>query len=165
MPEITNLTDMTMNDTYQNLIRELCAAVKLPDADAIVNSAAFQVDGICVSLRYDKGAPGIMLVYTEFGPVPEKDNGAIYHQLLQENFTVAIGSTGSFSMAPKNKNIVYILALDLHNTTVGDLVFHLGRMSHLAGEWRTTHCIGDGVPLAAQQRGQHSLMFNTKRST
>jgi hypothetical protein len=153
-----------MKHIYQNLISELCAAVDLANVDAILNSATFEVDGIGVSLRYDKGSPDIMLVYADFGPVPGKDNDAIYHKLLEQNFITAIGSTGSFSMAPSNKRIVYISALELDKTTVQALVAHLGRMSKLATEWRTTHYIGDEAAPAPQQRDTQSSKLNANRS-
>jgi hypothetical protein len=160
----TNLTDMTMKHIYQNLIIDLCAAVDLANVDAILNSATFEVDDVGVSLRYDKGSPDIMLVYVDFGPVPGKDNGAIYHKLLEQNFITAIGSTGSFTMAPATKRIVHISALELDKTTVGSLVGHLGHMSKLAREWRTTHYIDDEAAPAPQQRDTHSSKLNANRS-
>jgi hypothetical protein len=152
-----------MKEDYENLILDLCAAVQEEDAAGIMNSAAFEIDDVAFSLRFDKEAPEMMLVYADFGPMPAKRKMPVYMALLEENFVTAIGSTGSFSMSPATKRIIYITQVRLEGMTVEALADHLGLLADRAKEWRITHYIGDEPAAEPRQRGAGSLNLSVSR--
>jgi hypothetical protein len=152
-----------MKQRYEQLIIALCATVQCDAATGIMNSAPFEIDDVAFSLRYDEEAPETMLVYADFGPMPSKRKMPIYMTLLKENFITAIGSTGTFSMSPATKHIVYITQVPLAGMTVEGLVDKLGLLADQAKRWSSTYYLDDEPAARPHQREAGSLNLRVER--
>jgi hypothetical protein len=152
-----------MEEHFKQLITNFCAAVNLAKPEDLIKGAGFAAGDVTFSLRYDRAAPETLLIFTDFGAVPESGRSLILYTLLEENFITAIGSTGTFGLSSKTNNIVYIKQVKLDQLTPETLFKTIVSLADQAREWRETHYIHDAPEPEpeARARGIESLRLNT----
>lgn len=135
-----------MKSRFYTLIAGLCEGNVQLDARQVGQGAPIELDGVAMSLAYDPVRdPNGLLVYVDFGCVPDDEKRDIYFTLLEENFIFSALKPVSFSLSPVSGRIVYAQRMALQELDARELGRRMAALSRRARRWRLAHIVKDHV--------------------
>ncbi|HEU4459597.1 MAG TPA: CesT family type III secretion system chaperone [Methylibium sp.] len=96
---------------YQELIRETCEAVGLPDTRAIVERGALEVEGYEIQLLNYETDPSAIYMNFVFGVVPAGRSLAIWRMMLEANLSVYAQDQAHLGMDADTGSVLLIVRL------------------------------------------------------
>ena len=95
---------------FNKLCRNICRALRQPDAESSGNHARIEIDGVDIALFFDEQVnPDMLFCYVDMGPVPEASRTAIYEQLLTMNLLSGAKTNGVYSLDPASGNAIFVV--------------------------------------------------------
>lgn len=103
--------------SFQSFVERFCKAHALV-LEPVLRGEPIEVDGVAFSLFSDEEAmPGQFLLYTDFGPVPPRQEAQVYRLLLQANLVSHAGSGSAFALSESAERVVFADRLRLDALT------------------------------------------------
>jgi hypothetical protein len=112
-------------ELFENLLRELCAVVGLPDAEDMVQRRQIQVEGFDVILDYLEDDPGAFYLYFQFGIVTAGRTLAVYRLMLEANLLIYAQDQAQFGMDSETGGIVLLVRIALTEDVTGEWLANL----------------------------------------
>ena len=102
------------SNSYENMVREMCAYVGLEDCSQIIRTRHLMIGDVLTGLIYDEQAdPGHLHIYFELGPTfPERDP-ELYAKMLAANLDRQAELSGHLGLDPDTGQGVYHILLDM----------------------------------------------------
>jgi hypothetical protein len=115
-------------DFYTTLIRELCEAVCLPDAEWVLETRSIEVEGFDVRLDHFDNDPDALYVNFQYGGVVAGRSLTIFRLMLEANLLIYAQDQAQLGMDSDTGGIVLILRVpfadDLNGEVIADLLSH-----------------------------------------
>lgn len=100
-------------DLFDDLLRELCVVVGLPDPEQMVQKRQLQVEGFDVVFDYLEDDPDAFYLYFQFGIVTAGRTLAIYRLMLEANLLIYAQDQAQFGMDSETGGIVLLVRIGL----------------------------------------------------
>lgn len=127
-------------DLYCKLIDEICAEVNIPNPERLYQEANLKVDDVAFTLLYGSVAdPNSMMLYCDFGELPEQGREAVLLRLMETNMHLFGANSPCFTYNSESKHIVLAARLRLFAATGEDVLRTLRSLAAGALEWRQNH--------------------------
>ena len=95
---------------FNKLCRNICRALRQPDAESSGNHARIEIDGVDIALFFDEQVnPDMLFCYVDMGPVAEVSRTEIYGQLLTMNLLSGAKTNGVYSLDPASGNAIFVV--------------------------------------------------------
>lgn len=163
------------NPTFVNLIEGLCRQYGLDQPERIVRGGPLAIGDVVFSLSCDEAlAPGLVLIYCDYGLVSHTRQADVYRSLLEANRALYTGRAPAYTVSPDTGHVVAADHRRLDECTPASLRALLGEMQGQATSWRADYSLvkSDGkrsVPAAptAALVSRHSTAsrFSSLRKT
>lgn len=125
-----------MSRQFKQLIEELCTLVNMRDAQHLIHSGPFAVDGVVFTITRDWLASTETLLLQGDCGLPEKDHAAVYTALLQRNYTGFQHDGPQFALSPATGGITYMERMKVACTNAAALAGTLAFVAEHARHWR-----------------------------
>ncbi len=156
-----------MTPHYLNLVKAFCklAGVAEADVDALAQGGPIEINGVGFTFGHNEvNAPDRMLVFCDYGPVPEGAQAKSYRALLETNLFLFESDTAVFSIMPESGRALCAVRFMLEPLRADELRAILVFLAQRALDWRRTHfdvgipaadtAAAHGNPMAASLRGR-----------
>lgn len=141
-------------ELFTAVIQGLCEMYKLDPAH-VEAGGAVEMDGVKFCLFHDKESESpYLMVYCDFGPVPEPQQAQVYKKLLESNLSTYTGQGETFCLAPDG-HVVFANNYPLELLTPTMLAGYLAVTSFTAKQWRDGYFL-DGDDSAAAKKKSRS---------
>lgn len=100
-------------DLFDDLLRQLCAVVGLPDPQQMVAKRQMQVEGFDVLFDYLEDDPEAFYLYFQFGIVTAGRTLVIYRLMLEANLLIYAQDQAQFGMDSDTGGIVLLVRIGL----------------------------------------------------
>jgi len=125
-----------MSRQFKQLIEELCMLVHMRDAQHLIHSGPFAVDGVIFTITRDWLASNETLLLQGDCGLPEKDHAAVYTALLQRNYSGFQHDGPQFGLSPATGGIIYMERMKVDRTNAAALASTLAFVAAHARHWR-----------------------------
>lgn len=112
-------------ELFEDLLRDLCVVVGLPDAEEMVSRRQMQVEGFDVVLDYLEDDPGAFYLYFQFGIVTAGRTLAVYRLMLEANLLIYAQDQAQFGMDSDTGGIVLLVRIALTQDVSGEWLANL----------------------------------------
>ncbi|MES2354840.1 MAG: CesT family type III secretion system chaperone [Pseudomonadota bacterium] len=137
---------------YVELIDQVCKECDIDDPQSMYDVCDLIVMDVAFTLLYRDAFDGIV-IFCEYGEVPEENRAAILQSLLEANTYTFDFNTPCFLINPDTKHVLLRAHMLLDGLTAQDLLTTLGSYAMTAGIWRKTYHLdgaagseGGGLP-------------------
>jgi len=79
--------DMSV-DRYVELVRDVCRAISLPDADYVLETRTLEIEGFDVHLDHQESDPGALYLSIHFGAVTAGRSLTVFRLMLEANLLI-----------------------------------------------------------------------------
>ncbi len=110
---------------FEDLLRDLCQVVGLPDPEDLVARRQMQVEGFDVQLDYLPDDPGAFYVYFQFGVVTAGRTLAVYRLMLEANLLIYAQDQAQFGLDSDTGGIVLLVRIALTEDVTGHWLANL----------------------------------------
>ncbi|MNV30472.1 Tir chaperone protein (CesT) [compost metagenome] len=130
---------------YIELLSEFCSLVDATNTADILEHGNLHIDGVAFSLAHeDTLGRDDLIIYCDFGSLPQKDSNRAYLELLHANLMLYGGSLGgTFAINPESGNVLLLAYQRLADATPEGLASHLNILAELAKLWRDGEAVLD----------------------
>lgn len=129
-------------ELFDSVIQGLCGMYKLDPAH-VAAGGAVEMGGVNFCLLHDReGDSPLLMVYCDFGAVPQELQAQVYKKLLESNLSTYTGQGETFCLAPDGR-VVLANNYPLEFLTPELLAGHLALMSIFAKNWRDGYLLDD----------------------
>lgn len=126
-----------MTDTINALLEDLCAALNVQDAQAVVRSGMIDIDGVTV---YVEGRSGVyadeVVVYADLGAVPPAKAADIHRNLLEANLFWAGTGSATIGLHPETGHAVLAYQTPMADLNGAALAAAATQFAKIAAYWR-----------------------------
>jgi hypothetical protein len=112
-------------ELFENLLRELCTVVGLPDAEDMVQRRQIQVEGFDVILDYLEDDPAAFYLYFQFGIVTAGRTLAVYRLMLEANLLIYAQDQAQFGLDSETGGVVLLVRIALTEDVTGEWLANL----------------------------------------
>jgi hypothetical protein len=112
-------------DLFEDLLRDLCAVVGLPDTEQMLERRQLQVEGFDVALDYLDDDPAAFYLYFQFGIVTAGRTLAVFRLMLEANLLIYAQDQAQFGMDSDTGGIVLLVRIGLTEDVTGDWLANL----------------------------------------
>lgn len=96
-------------ESFQQLYRDTCAALNLPDSDALIANNQITIDGVDISLFFDDlDVNDRIICYVDIGTVPDEDREEILERMLAINLLTGSKVSGVYGLDRQRDCIVFV---------------------------------------------------------
>ena len=125
-----------MSRQFKHLIEDLCRLVNMRDAQHLMHSGPFAVDGVVFTITRDWLAnTESLLLQGDCGP-PEQEAAMVYAALLQRNYNGFQHDGPQFGISPATGGIVYMERMAIAGASAASLAGTLAFVAEHARHWR-----------------------------
>ncbi|WP_137938852.1 hypothetical protein [Chitinivorax sp. B] len=126
---------MKADDIYCKVLRELA---NLLEDSLLVQTEAWFMDGIRFQCNLDQqdGIRPKVLLYCDFGVLPDRATQAAYAFFLTSNVFLFGEGEGAYCLIPGTTRIVLCLSIELHDFSVAGLFIRSRQMAEMSSLWR-----------------------------
>lgn len=110
---------------FEDLLRDLCQVVGLPDPEDLVARRQMQVEGFDLQLDYLEDDPGAFYVYFQFGIVTAGRTLAVYRLMLEANLLIYAQDQAQFGLDSDTGGIVLLVRIALTDDVNGQWLANL----------------------------------------
>lgn len=110
---------------FDDLLRDLCNVVGLPDPEDLVARRQIQVEGFDVMLDYLDDDPAAFYLYFQFGIVTPGRTLAVYRLMLEANLLIYAQDQAQFGMDSDTGGIVLLVRIGLSEDVTGSWLANL----------------------------------------
>lgn len=129
-----------MDQRFEKLVCDFCAATGMSFPDRMINGAPFTVNQVVFSLTHKPHVnDDLFFVHADFGAVRRENDVGIYYELLRENFLDFSLVNASFGISAATGRIVYAAAYRLDEVGTEDLIVTLTTLTCKARLWNIDH--------------------------
>jgi hypothetical protein len=140
-----------MREQFNKLMAAFCQLVKLPDAQAFIEGASFDVDGTnCAILFNEKVTADRCFVHADFGQPPAENEAQVFYELLRQNFAGATDPGPTYTISTLTGHVVYVENFALATVQAGALADAVANIAAKAGDWRKTRFLSGDFALPRQ---------------
>lgn len=125
-----------MSRQFKQLIEDLCKLVDMHDAQHLIHSGPFAVDGVVFTIARDWLAKTETLLLQGDCGLPEHDPAAVYAALLQRNYTSFEHDGPQFGVSPVTGGIIYMERVKVAGLSAAALASTLAFVAEHARHWR-----------------------------
>jgi len=100
-------------DQYNQLVTELCEAIDLPDAEAVLAQGWIEVEGFEILMSHYENDPAAMYLNFHFGIVTAGRTLTIFRLLLEANLTVYAQDQAQAGINPDTGGIILIVRVPM----------------------------------------------------
>jgi hypothetical protein len=115
-------------ERYEDVVREVCAVVGLPDAEHVLQTRTLEVEGFDVRLDHFENDPLAMYVNFHYGTVTAGRTLVIFRLMLEANLLIYAQDQAQLGLDADTGGMVLILRLpltpDVNGEVVADLFTH-----------------------------------------
>jgi hypothetical protein len=132
---------------FKDLIEGVCRIYGV-DHNRILEGGSLDFHGVRIVLRHGQGPLSpLVVMYCDFGPVPQELETQVYRQLLVSNLTTYTGQGETYCLTPEGR-VVYVNNYHLDTLTPEILAGYLGISAAYAKRWREDYFLpeGEGKP-------------------
>ncbi|MGI4850289.1 MAG: CesT family type III secretion system chaperone [Janthinobacterium lividum] len=123
-----------MKDLFTPLIQGLCSIYKL-DVRHVLAGKTIEIQGVRFFLRHhQEELSTLVLLYCDFGALPQEHETALYRMMLQSNLQSFTGEGEAYSLTPDN-HVVFVRSFSLEMITPALLSAHMALISMRAQNW------------------------------
>ncbi len=112
-------------ELFEDLLRDLCVVVGLPDPEQMVERRQLQVEGFDVALDYLEDDPAAFYLYFQFGIVAAGRTLAVFRLMLEANLLIYAQDQAQFGMDSDTGGIVLLVRIGLTDEITGDWLANL----------------------------------------
>lgn len=145
-----------MSRQFKQLIEDLCTLVDMPDAQHLIHSGPFAVDGVVFTITRDWQNSTESLVLQGDCGRPEQDAAMVFTALLQRNYTGFQHDGPQFGISPATGGIVYMERMKVADASANSLAGTLAFVAEHARHWR---CALPMPPRPLPRMAMHSLQI------
>jgi hypothetical protein len=128
-----------MSRQFKQLIEELCALINMGDAQHLMHSGPFAVNGVIFTIMRDWLAnTETLLLQADCGAPRQDCTAAAYSALLQRNYSAFQHHGPLFGVSPATGGIIYMERMKVADTSAAALAGTLAFVADHAGYWRCT---------------------------
>jgi hypothetical protein len=102
-------------DRYVALVHGLCAAIELPNPQAVVASGALEVEGFNVSLDHQDSDPGAMYLQFDYGITSAGRTLRVFRLMLESNLLVYAQDQAQLGVDPQTGAALLILRVPMQD--------------------------------------------------
>lgn len=129
-------------EKFDEVISGLCKMYELDPRPVLEGHPVAMGDvGFCLVHDAEADSP-LLLVYCDFGAVPQELEAKVYRSLLEANLGAYKGQEEIFCLEP-NGRVVFVNNIPLQNLTPDALAAELAMISAYATTWRDGYFLGD----------------------
>jgi hypothetical protein len=110
---------------FEDLLRDLCSVVGLPDPESMIERRQIQVEGFDVMLDYLEDDGDAFYLYFQFGIVTAGRTLAIYRLMLESNLLIYAQDQAQFGMDSDTGGIVLLVRIALSEQITGEWLANL----------------------------------------
>lgn len=123
---------------YTELLSAFCEHVQAANPADILEHGNLHIGEVAFTLVHDDSlGRDDILIYCDFGPLPQDDPATEYLDLLHTNLQLYSGSIGSsFAVNPESGNVLLLAYQRMTDATPERLASHLAILAELALMWR-----------------------------
>jgi hypothetical protein len=100
-------------EQYEDLVTQLCEAIHLPDARAVLDRGWIEVEGFEVLLAHYANDPSAMYLNFHFGIVSAGRSLTVFRLLLESNLTVYAQDQAQVGVNPETGGIILIVRVPM----------------------------------------------------
>jgi hypothetical protein len=112
-------------ELFDDLLRQLCSVVGLPDPDQMVQKRQIQVEGFDVQFDYIEEDPEAFYLYFQYGIVTAGRTLTIYRLMLEANLLIYAQDQAQFGMDSDTGGIVLLVRIGLSAEITGEWLANL----------------------------------------
>lgn len=140
--------------TFRLLIDQLCQLSKLPDAKALYERTALNIDGVDISLVEREGAVSEIIIHCDLGALPTRRRDEVLCRLLEINFSLFTGSASpACTVNPQTGRVTLAAVAPLAGLGAVGLLELLGQLADMAHAWRQGYFLETTPARGNLQRG------------
>jgi hypothetical protein len=132
-------------ERYRALIDQICAQSNISHPESMYEMADFGVKDANFSLTYGGiGAPDKVLIFCDFGELPDRVREAVLMRLLEVNLYMFDGTQNiSFAYNTESKHVVMMSSIPLYSMTGASTLELLSHLADIAEEWRNGYFLNE----------------------
>jgi hypothetical protein len=115
-------------ERFEEVVRETCAVVGLPDAEHVLDTRTIEVEGFDVRLDHFENDPVAMYVNFHYGTVTAGRTLVIFRLMLEANLLIYAQDQAQLGLDTDTGGIILIVRLpfapDVDGSAVADLLSH-----------------------------------------
>lgn len=115
-------------ERFEQLVRDVCAVVDLPDAEYVLDTRTLDIEGFDVRLDHFENDPQAMYVNFHYGTVTAGRTLVIFRLMLEANLLIYAQDQAQLGLDTDTGGIVLIVRLpfaaDVDGVAVADLMSH-----------------------------------------
>lgn len=132
-----------MQAHYDKLIGDFCTLINVADPAEIAalgKGRPIDIDDITFTFGYNEAqAPDRLLVFCDFGPVPQDSQAAVYRALLETNLYLYENDLAVFSILPNTGRALCATRFSVAGMGGQELLGMVTYLAERAHEWRRSH--------------------------
>lgn len=132
-----------MQQQYVRLIESFCALLSITDSAAmtsVVQGGAIDIDDVRFSFAYSAtNAPDRLLVFCDYGAVPEQQQAKVYRSLLETNLFLYDSDAAVYSVMPDSGRVLCATRFMLQALKPEELRSIVTLLAQRATDWRRSH--------------------------
>ncbi|MBR8185344.1 molecular chaperone Tir [Burkholderia ambifaria] len=121
-------------ELYEEVVRDVCSVVGLPDPDHVLSTRTIEVEGFEVQLDHFENDPQAMYVNFHYGTVSAGRTLVVFRLMLEANLVIYAQDQAQLGIDTDTGGIVLIVRLPLEHDVDGQVVADL--LSHYAEHGR-----------------------------
>ena len=125
-----------MSRQFKQLIEDLCRLVNMGDAQHLIHSGPFAIDGVIFTITRDWLASTEALLLQGDCGLPEHEPAAVYAALLQRNYNGFQHDGPQFGVSPATGGIIYMERVKVAGASAATLAGMLAFVAEHARHWR-----------------------------
>ena len=122
------MSDIPGRDRFEALVMALCAAIELPDAQAVLASRMIEVEGFCVMLDHVEGDPDAMYLQFDYGVATAGRTLQIFRLMLESNLLVYAQDQAQLGLDPETGAALLVIRVpmldDIDGAWLADTLVH-----------------------------------------
>ncbi len=119
---------------FEDLVRDMCAVIGLPDADEVLKRRAMEVEGFEVQVSHFSNDEHAMYLNFDFGIVSAGRTLRVFQLMLEANLTVYAQDQAQLGLNPDTGGILLIVRVPMTDEVNGEWL--AGTFTHYAEHGR-----------------------------
>ncbi|GAA4034756.1 CesT family type III secretion system chaperone [Actimicrobium antarcticum] len=155
-----------MQQQLTGLLCEFATTIGLPEPDKLAGGAPFRVNGFTFAFgEQSKKQHASILLFVDFGAIPDGNKAAVYYRLLRENYLEFPTRNGTYCVSSLTGNVVCARALSVATLSVDMLTVTVAQLAEQAIWWQREYADGrEYVTPAPMRRPAFILPLRTRPS-
>ncbi|MGH8778308.1 CesT family type III secretion system chaperone [Paraburkholderia sp.] len=112
-------------ERYEELVREVCEVVDLPDADYVLETRTLEIEGFDVRLENYENDPGSLYVNFHYGAITPGRTLVVFKLMLEANLLIYAQDQAQLCLDADTGSIVLLVHVPLTDDLTGDYLAEL----------------------------------------